>query len=117
MFLNAWIEQRDPVNPTKRGVQLVDSTLERYQPGVSVALNQVPNLDNLVVVAQLKDEAFAAATASYYGESESFSMQPGAGGEIPVRVRLLGTPEELIIDFGLNSQPFGVPEKPLAVSQ
>ncbi len=31
--------------------------------------------------------------------------------------RVNGTPEELIIDFGLNSQPFGVPEKPLAVSQ
>ena len=31
--------------------------------------------------------------------------------------RVNGTPEELIIDFGLNSQPFGTPEKPLAVSQ
>ena len=31
--------------------------------------------------------------------------------------RVNGTPEELIIDFGLNSQPFGVPEKPLAVNQ
>ncbi len=31
--------------------------------------------------------------------------------------RVNGTPEELIIDFGLNSQPFGTPEKPLAVNQ
>ena len=31
--------------------------------------------------------------------------------------RVNGTPEELIIDFGLNSQPFGVPEKPLIVKQ
>ena len=31
--------------------------------------------------------------------------------------RVNGTPEELIIDFGLNSQPFGVPEKPLKVNQ
>jgi len=31
--------------------------------------------------------------------------------------RVNGTPEELIIDFGLNSQPFGTPEKPLKVNQ
>ena len=31
--------------------------------------------------------------------------------------RVTGTPEELIIDFGLNSQPFGVPDKPIKVSQ
>lgn len=31
--------------------------------------------------------------------------------------RVTGTPEELIIDFGLNSQPFGVPSEPVKVSQ
>ncbi|NOY30444.1 MAG: DUF3467 domain-containing protein [Planctomycetes bacterium] len=31
--------------------------------------------------------------------------------------RVTGTPEELIIDFGLNSQPFGVPTEPVKVSQ
>lgn len=31
--------------------------------------------------------------------------------------RVTGTPEELIIDFGLNAQPFGVPTKPIQVSQ
>lgn len=31
--------------------------------------------------------------------------------------RVNGTPEELIIDFGLNSQPFGTPEKPLKITQ
>jgi hypothetical protein len=31
--------------------------------------------------------------------------------------RVMGTPEELIIDFGLNPQPFGVPTAPIAVSQ
>lgn len=31
--------------------------------------------------------------------------------------RVNGTPEELIIDFGLNSQPFGASDKPLKVSQ
>jgi hypothetical protein len=28
-----------------------------------------------------------------------------------------GTPEELIIDFGLNTQPVGIPEKPIKVAQ
>ena len=31
--------------------------------------------------------------------------------------RVTGTPEELIIDFVLNSQPFGVPTAPIAASQ
>ena len=31
--------------------------------------------------------------------------------------RVTGTPEELIIDFGLNPQPFGVPTAPISVTQ
>ena len=31
--------------------------------------------------------------------------------------RVTGTPEELIIDFGLNPQPFGVPVEPIPVTQ
>lgn len=31
--------------------------------------------------------------------------------------RVTGTPEELIIDFGLNSQPFGTPTEPIPVTQ
>jgi hypothetical protein len=31
--------------------------------------------------------------------------------------RVTGTPEELIIDFGLNSQPYGVPTEPIPVTQ
>jgi hypothetical protein len=31
--------------------------------------------------------------------------------------RITGTPEELLIDFGLNPQPFGVPTQPIAVTQ
>jgi len=30
--------------------------------------------------------------------------------------RVTGTPEELIIDFGLNPQPFGVPTEPIPVT-
>lgn len=31
--------------------------------------------------------------------------------------RVTGTPEELIIDFGLNSQPFGVQSEPVVATQ
>ncbi len=31
--------------------------------------------------------------------------------------RVTGTPEELIVDFGLNPQPFGVPTQPIPVKQ
>ena len=31
--------------------------------------------------------------------------------------RVTGSPEELIIDFGLNPQPFGVPTSPIPVNQ
>ena len=31
--------------------------------------------------------------------------------------RVTGTPEELIIDFGLNSQSMGVPTEPIEISQ
>jgi hypothetical protein len=31
--------------------------------------------------------------------------------------RVTGTPEELILDFGLNAQPFGVPTQPVEVTQ
>ena len=30
--------------------------------------------------------------------------------------RVTGTPEELILDFGLNPQPFGVPKEAIAIS-
>jgi hypothetical protein len=31
--------------------------------------------------------------------------------------RVTGTPEELILDFGLNAQPYGVPTEPVEVKQ
>ncbi|MGQ9822258.1 MAG: DUF3467 domain-containing protein [Thermogutta sp.] len=31
--------------------------------------------------------------------------------------RVTGTPEELIIDFGLNPQPIGVPTQPIVINQ
>ncbi|MFZ5829857.1 MAG: DUF3467 domain-containing protein [Planctomycetota bacterium] len=68
------------------------------------------------------------------GPAPTPSEQPSAGSGQPQRVaveiddsrvsphyanfcRVTGTPEELIIDFGLNPQPFGVPTSPIPVTQ
>ena len=32
-------------------------------------------------------------------------------------VQVTGTPEEIILDFGLNPQPMGIPDKPIKLSQ
>lgn len=31
--------------------------------------------------------------------------------------RVTGTPEELIVDFGLNQQPMGIPTQPVVITQ
>jgi hypothetical protein len=57
-------------------------------------------------------------------------QQPQAPARVPLQIddsnavanyanfcRVTGTPEELIIDFGLNPQPIGIPTQPIAVTQ
>ena len=39
------------------------------------------------------------------------------GGGVAVEARVTGSPEELIVDFGLNPQPIGMPTKPIVVNQ
>jgi len=41
----------------------------------------------------------------------------GASASYANFCRVTGTPEELIIDFGLNPQPFGVPTQPIPITQ
>ena len=66
-------------------------------------------------------------------ESKAAAQQPGANPQdqqMRVQVedkhavtsyanfcRVTGTPEELIIDFGLNAQPFGVPSEAVVITQ
>jgi hypothetical protein len=76
-----------------------------------------------------KPEQGAEASAPAAGTGQN---QPEAGQQQRVQVqiddskalaayanfcRVTGTPEELIIDFGLNPQPFGVPTQPIPVNQ
>jgi len=64
------------------------------------------------------------------GAKSPGQAQPAAGQRPQVKIddskaiasyanfcRVTGTPEELIIDFGLNPQPFGIPTEPVAITQ
>ncbi len=70
-------------------------------------------------------EASAAPTAA---ESVQTPKQPQQPQQLVVDAskaqagysnfcRVTGTPEELIVDFGLNSQPMGVSAEPIEISQ
>jgi hypothetical protein len=81
--------------------------------------------------AQADDAAEAPAPAE---QAEAPAPQPPQRQQPPQRVqvqiddksavanyanfcRVTGTPEELIIDFGLNPQPIGVPTQPIPITQ
>jgi hypothetical protein len=54
------------------------------------------------------------------GQQQPFQVQIDDSKAISLYAnfcRVTGTPEELIIDFGLNPQPFGVPTQPIVISQ
>jgi hypothetical protein len=78
------------------------------------------------------DNSEASGGAPPAGVSQSVAKPQAAQQPQPVQVevddsgalacyanfcRVTGTPEELLIDFGLNPQPFGVPTQPIVVSQ
>ena len=84
---------------------------------------------SLSVVLQRKKER----TMSNDLEQEA-GQDPRAGGQAPQQVsvqvrdedaialyanfcRVTGSPEELIVDFGLNPQPVGIPKDPIHVKQ
>lgn len=83
-------------------------------------------------VAKKEDQPEQEAEAT--APAESAAPAAGGGAQQPQRVaiqiddsgvianyanfcRVTGTPEELIIDFGLNPQPIGVPTNPIPVTQ
>ena len=69
-------------------------------------------------------------TAEVAEEQQAPAAQPARPAQQQLRVddsnivalyanfcRVTGTPEELIIDFGLNPQPVGIPTEPISVRQ
>lgn len=64
-----------------------------------------------------KTESQAATTPADQQQARVQVDDAGATCSYANFCRVTGTPEELIIDFGLNSQPFGVPTEPVRVTQ
>jgi hypothetical protein len=70
-------------------------------------------------------EAGGGASSPSVPASESVEQQPAQVEVDDSKVmaayanfcRVTGTPEELLIDFGLNPQPFGVPTQPIVLTQ
>jgi hypothetical protein len=79
--------------------------------------------------AQSTPEGGAAGTAGQaQGPPQAQAQQPAQRMQVQIDdskalanyanfCRVTGTPEELIIDFGLNPQPIGVPSQPIPITQ
>ena len=66
------------------------------------------------------DEPKAAAPAAAPAPQQQYQIEVDDSHVIASYAnfcRVTGSPEELIIDFGLNPQPMGIPKNPIAVSQ
>lgn len=75
-----------------------------------------------------KESLTAKTRADGEGEGNGAAAEPAQRARLEVNdkeavclyanfCRVTGTPEELILDFGLNAQPFGVPTEPVEVKQ
>lgn len=65
-------------------------------------------------------EARTAAPVEQQPQQQMIQVQVEDGGAIALYAnfcRVTGSPEELIIDFGLNPQPVGIPKDPIQVKQ
>lgn len=61
-----------------------------------------------------------AAPVEQQAQQQMIQVQVEDGGAIALYAnfcRVTGSPEELIIDFGLNPQPVGIPKDPIQVKQ
>lgn len=88
--------------------------------------NRSPNPDDRSQAAGPE----GAKTASGRGDQQQQQGSQPAAGRPQIEVddskaiatyanfcRVSGTPEELIVDFGLNPQPMGVPRQPIVINQ
>jgi uncharacterized protein DUF3467 len=69
-------------------------------------------------IEQPKQPAPAASTPPVDPQRQQVSVDASkAHAAYANFCRVTGTPEELIIDFGLNTQPMGVPTEPIEISE
>lgn len=74
--------------------------------------------DNDVQMEEAKPQSAAASTAATEPARQQLVVDASkAHAAYANFCRVTGTPEELIIDFGLNTQPMGVPSEPIEVCE
>ncbi len=67
---------------------------------------------------EIEPTAPQVAPAAHEGQRQQVSVDASkAHAAYANFCRVTGTPEELIIDFGLNTQPMGVPTEPIEISE
>ncbi len=94
----------------KDGLQVAESSVVPYTDGVALDLNGVPNGENLVVSVELKDGLLKTDHTLYYGQSETFRLQPGQHVEVPVLLLIVGAPVVPEIDTTGQTQAIHFPE-------
>ena len=71
-----------------------------------------------IEIEEPKSQAPAASTAAAEPQRQQVVVDASkAHAAYANFCRVTGTPEELIIDFGLNTQPMGVPSEPIEISE
>ena len=80
-----------------KGADTTDSNAPEAAPAPAAPAAKAPQAQAQPVQVEVKDDNAQAAYANF--------------------CRVTGSPEELIIDFGLNPQPIGVPKDPINVNQ
>lgn len=73
--------------------------------------------DKEIEIEESKPQAAAASTAVDPVRQQLVVDASKAHAAYANFCRVTGTPEELIIDFGLNTQPMGVPNEPIEVCE
>jgi Protein of unknown function (DUF3467) len=71
-----------------------------------------------IEIEQPKSQPPPAGTVGGEGQRQQVSVDSSkAHAAYANFCRVTGTPEELIIDFGLNTQPMGIPADPIEISE
>ena len=71
-----------------------------------------------IVIEESKPQASPASTPAIEPQRQQVVVDASkAHAAYSNFCRVTGTPEELIIDFGLNTQPMGVPTEPIEISE
>ncbi|MBI5290462.1 MAG: hypothetical protein HY872_01130, partial [Chloroflexi bacterium] len=91
LWVWARVERRE--GGAAQGTQMAESALTAFFPGVQLPFSDVPYSGNLVVVVEIKEGQSKTARAKYFGESDTFALEPGKHVKVTVKLKLTKTPE------------------------